>query len=71
MSADRVRLWDPLVRLFHWSLVVVFIANYWFTGVSPFGSKFWHRWLGYYAVAWLAVRLVWGFVGPPAARWDR
>lgn len=69
MTAERVRLWDPLVRLFHWSLVGVFIANYWFTGGSPFGSKFWHRWLGYYAVAWLVVRLVWGFVGPPAARW--
>lgn len=63
MSAVTLRLWDPLVRLCHWSLAGVFIANYFFT------EDAWHRWLGYYAVAWLALRLVWGFVGAPAARW--
>ncbi|MDV7213871.1 cytochrome b/b6 domain-containing protein [Azotobacter beijerinckii] len=65
MSTETLRLWDPLVRLFHWSLAGVFVANYFFTEEG----ESWHVWLGYYAVAWLAIRVVWGFVGSPAARW--
>lgn len=65
MSTSTVRLWDPVVRVFHWSLAGAFLANYFFTEEG----EDWHRWFGYYAVAWLAIRLVWGFVGTPAARW--
>jgi cytochrome b len=65
MTQARLSLWDPLVRLFHVSLAVVFTANYLF---NESGGD-WHTWLGYYAVAWLAVRCVWGFVGPKSARW--
>jgi cytochrome b len=65
MSAQTLRVWDPLVRLFHWSLAGAFFANFFFTEAG----EGWHRWLGYYATAWLGVRLVWGFVGPSAARW--
>lgn len=65
MNTPPLRLWDPVVRLFHWSLAGAFLANYFFTEEG----ENWHRWLGYYAVAWLAIRLLWGFVGSPAARW--
>ncbi|QKE62239.1 cytochrome b/b6 domain-containing protein [Aquipseudomonas campi] len=65
MAAPTLRLWDPLVRLFHWSMAAAFIANYFFTEEG--GD--WHRWFGYYAVGWLAIRGVWGFIGTPAARW--
>lgn len=65
MPGDSLRLWDPLVRLFHLSIAGVFIANYFF---NEAGDD-WHVWLGYYAMAWLLVRLVWGFVGPRSARW--
>ncbi|EGH48394.1 cytochrome B561, partial [Pseudomonas syringae pv. pisi str. 1704B] len=51
-----LRLWDPLVRLFHVSIAGVFVANYFF---NEAGGD-WHIWLGYYAVAWLAVRVVVG-----------
>lgn len=65
MSSATKTLWDPLVRLFHWSLVFIFFANYFF---NEQGDD-WHQWLGYAAVAWLTVRFFWGFVGRASARW--
>ena len=66
MTTQTLRLWDPLIRLFHWSLAGSFAANYWFT--EP--GEYWHEMVGYYAAVWLAVRVVWGFVGPQSARWS-
>ncbi|PHX47439.1 cytochrome B [Pseudomonas syringae pv. syringae] len=66
MNRGSLRLWDPLVRLFHVSIAGVFVANYFF---NEAGGD-WHIWLGYYAVAWLAVRVVWGFIGPRSACWS-
>ena len=65
MPGESLRLWDPLVRLFHASIAGVFVANYFF---NEAGDD-WHVWLGYYAMAWLLVRTVWGFVGPRSALW--
>ena len=53
------------MRLFHLSIAGVFVANYFF---NEAGDD-WHVWLGYYAMAWLLVRTVWGFIGPRSARW--
>lgn len=65
-QTDSVRLWDPLLRLCHWSFATVFVANYF---INEEGED-WHQWLGYYAVACLVVRLAWGFVGPRSACWS-
>lgn len=65
MSAATEKLWDPLIRVFHWSLVFIFFANYLF---NEEGDD-WHQWLGYAAVVWLAIRFFWGFFGRGAARW--
>ncbi|MNH03059.1 Prokaryotic cytochrome b561 [compost metagenome] len=65
MSGDSLRLWDPVVRLCHWSLVVVFVGGYFLTEEGDG----WHRWLGYYGLAIVLLRSVWGFIGSPAARW--
>lgn len=65
MPTESLRLWDPVVRAFHLSIAVVFVANYFFNEAG----ENWHVWLGYYAAAWLSVRVVWGFVGPRSARW--
>lgn len=66
MHVATINLWDPLIRLFHLSIAGVFVANYFFT--EP--GEDWHTWLGYYATAWLGIRVVWGFVGPRSARWQ-
>lgn len=65
MTGATVRLWDPLLRLCHWSFAGVFVANYF---INEEGES-WHQWLGYYAVGCLAVRVLWGFAGPRSARW--
>lgn len=59
----RVVVWDPLVRLLHWSLAAcVFGAFLVEDGDAP------HRVLGYVALGLVAVRIVWGFVGSEHAR---
>ncbi|MGE4219456.1 MAG: cytochrome b/b6 domain-containing protein [Alphaproteobacteria bacterium] len=67
MQVRDVKVWDPLVRLFHWGLVASF-ATAWLTAES------WdevHEWAGYIAGALVAFRLVWGLVGPRYARFSQ
>lgn len=59
-----VRVWDPFVRLFHWTLVLLFAAAY-LTG-DEFDRA--HELLGYAIIALLMARLVWGFIGSEHAR---
>jgi len=59
-----VRVWDPLVRVFHWSLVAAFATAY-IVEDDLLGV---HVWAGYLVLALIAVRVVWGFIGTPHAR---
>lgn len=59
-----VPVWDRFVRLFHWSLVSCVLLNYF---VVDDGESL-HQWLGYGAVALVAGRVLWGFIGSPHAR---
>lgn len=62
---QTVRVWDRLVRLFHWSLVTAF-ALAWFN-TEHIGWL--HKGAGYAALALVLVRIVWGFGSPnPYAR---
>ena len=61
-----VRVWDPLVRVFHWTLVTCFAVAY-FTEDDLLAL---HVWAGYAVFGLIAVRLFWGFVGPRHARWS-
>jgi cytochrome b len=56
--------WDPLLRLAHWGIAGVVLANYAFTKEG--GSV--HIALGWAGMALLLLRLIWGFVGPREAR---
>lgn len=59
-----VAVWDRFVRVFHWSLVLLFVLAY-ATGDEVESV---HIAAGYAIAGLLALRLVWGFVGPPHAR---
>ena len=61
---EKRRVWDPLVRMFHWSLVAGFAANAVFT--NPDGRL--HERIGYAILGLLMVRVFWGFVGTEHAR---
>ncbi len=63
---QHVKVWDPLVRLFHWSLVVAFAAN----ALIVDGEAKLHEWIGYAVIGLIAVRVVWGFVGTAYARFS-
>jgi len=63
---QKIKVWDPLVRIFHWSLVVGFTAN---ALVLDDDSKL-HQWVGYAIVGLVLVRIVWGFIGPHYARFS-
>lgn len=69
-DARRERIWDPALRLFHWSLAILVVANWLLGKIGPSDMTL-HFWLGYAVIALLAFRLVWGLVGPAPARFGQ
>ena len=61
-----IPVWDPLVRLIHWSLVTAIVLNGF---VIEEESKL-HETVGYAALALVILRLVWGIIGPRHARFS-
>lgn len=65
-SARKVPVWDPIVRIGHWTLVLAFFTAY-FTG-DEFTAQ--HVWAGYVVAITLVIRILWGFVGSKHARFS-
>ena len=63
-SPATIRVWDPLVRLFHWSLVGLFF----FAFVTGDEWKSAHVTAGYIVAGLIGFRILWGLVGPRHAR---
>lgn len=60
----EVKVWDLLVRLFHWSLVLAF-------AVAWLSAEEWdsvHEYAGYAVMALVALRILWGMIGTRHAR---
>ncbi len=66
MHDDEIKVWDPLVRLFHWLLVAGFFTA-WLSGDDWLTV---HVWAGYLVAGLILFRLLWGFVGPRHARFS-
>ena len=60
-----VKVWDPMVRLFHWSLAACIFGAF----LVEEGDTA-HRVLGYTALGLIAFRVLWGLVGPGHARFS-
>ncbi len=65
-TAKTVRVWDPFVRIAHWSLVVLFATSY----LSEGEPEWLHAWSGYIIAGLVVLRILWGFVGPTHARFS-
>ena len=61
-----VKVWDPFVRAFHWSLVLLFVLTY-ATGDE---LERVHIAAGYAIAGLLVLRILWGFIGPRHARFS-
>lgn len=67
----EVHLWDPALRVFHWLLAAAVIAAW---SLGQFGEAMGitrmtlHFWCGYFIIALLGFRLIWGLIGPRPAR---
>ena len=65
--ADKVRIWDAPVRLFHWALVLL-IAAAWWTAEERILDL--HRLAGYSILTLILFRIVWGFIGSDTTRFS-
>jgi cytochrome b len=65
--AATVKIWDPFVRVFHWSLVASFLVA-WITAEDV---RVLHEWAGYAAGSLIGLRLIWGMIGTRFARFSQ
>jgi cytochrome b len=63
---STVKVWDPVVRLFHWTLAGTFVIAY----VTEEDFLVPHVWAGYLLLSAIAVRLIWGLIGTHHARFS-
>lgn len=60
------KVWDPLVRISHWTLVGCFAANA--IIVDPEAKA--HLWIGYTIIGLVTFRIIWGVIGTKYARFS-
>ncbi len=66
-SIKQIKVWDRVVRYFHWLMLLSFVAAY---ITSQSGMQQTHILIGYFICLLLIVRIVWGFIGSKHARFS-
>lgn len=62
----KIKVWDPVVRVFHWILVASFMIAY----LTEEDFLTIHTWAGYIIFGLLVIRIIWGFIGTKYARFS-
>ena len=65
-NLQTVKVWDPFVRFFHWTLVICIIGQ--FITAEDFQNV--HVILGYVIIGLVLSRILWGFIGTKYARFN-
>jgi cytochrome b len=65
-STTSIKVWDPIVRIGHWTLVIAFLTAY-FTE-DDFMTQ--HIWAGYVVAIVICIRIIWGIIGSKHARFS-
>ncbi len=67
MRPAKIKVWDILVRTFHWSLVITYLVA-WITADE--WDKV-HNYAGYFIGILLIIRIIWGLIGTKYARFSQ
>ena len=66
MENQQTKIWDIFIRVFHWSLLATFAIAY----LTEDDFPTIHVYAGYTMMVLIAMRLIWGFIGTPYARFS-
>ncbi len=64
--SNKIYVWDPLVRFFHWTLVLAFTVAY----ITGDEENSLHVYSGYYILGLIPIRVIWGIIGTRYARFS-
>lgn len=63
---ESVNVWEPLIRIGHWTLVIAFFTAY----LTEDDLMPVHVWAGYIVGGYMVMRIVWGFIGGKYVRFS-
>jgi cytochrome b len=67
LNSKKIRVWDLPTRMFHWSIVVLFVVSWASAEIGGTAMQY-HLWSGYGILALVIFRVLWGGVGSEATR---
>ena len=69
LGTKLIRVWDSPIRIFHWSLVSLFIIS-WISAEVGGNAMQYHMWSGYAVLGLVLFRVLWGLVGSETVRFS-